>query len=157
SSPGMNFQEVARYPIRFRLYYLIHTAYGLLDPTALLCITLLGCMGAGIAWARPDWMGYTGALLTAFALVNLMMNRVIFDALERILSTRRGREGFMLVVGLLAACSQLVIYTVVAPNPARLGQAAKTWLLPLHSLTPPGLFYSFVLSPRPWTFVVGML
>ena len=156
ASPGVNFQEVARYPIRFRLYYLVHTAYGLLDPTALLSLTWLGCIGVGMAWARPGWIGYIAALLAAFALVNLMVNRVVFDALERILSTRRGRERLFLGVTLLAIAGQFGFYMVVAPNPGRWGQLLKAWLLPLHNLTPPGLVYGFVLDGRPAAFLLGI-
>jgi len=157
ASPGVNFQEVARYPIRFRLYYLVHTAYGLLDPTALLSLTWLGCIGAGMAWARPSWIVYIIVLLVAFALVNLMVNRVVFDALERILSTRRGKERFLLGVTLLAIAGQFLFYLVVAPNPGRWGQALKTWLLPLHDLTPPGLVFRFVLDGRLATFLLGVV
>lgn len=155
ASPGVNFQEVARYPIRFRLYYLVHTAYGLIDPTALLCLTWLGCIGAGMAWARPGWIGYIAALLAAFALVNLMVNRVVFDALERILSTRRGRERFLLAVILLSVAGQFLFFMVVAPNPGRWGRALKAWLLPLHDLTPPGFVYRFVIDGQAASFLVG--
>ncbi len=157
ASPGVNFQEVARYPIRFRLYYLVHTAYGLLDPTALLSLTWLGCIGAGMAWARPGWIGYIIGLLAAFALVNLMVNRVVFDALERILSTRRGKERFLLAAVLLSVAGQFLFYLVVAPNPGPWGQALKTYLAPLHNLTPPGLVQRFVLDRGPATFLVGLL
>lgn len=156
ASPGVNFQEVARYPIRFRLFYLVHTAYGLIDPTALLCLTWLGCLGAGMAWARPDWLGYIAALLAAFALVNLMVNRVVFDAVDRILSTRKGKERFLLAVTLLSIAGQFLFYTVVAPNPAPWAKAIKTYLAPLHSLTPPGLAHGFVLDRKPATFLLGM-
>ena len=33
-SPGLNFREVARYPISFRLYFLLSLAYGVSDPAA---------------------------------------------------------------------------------------------------------------------------
>ena len=40
-SPGLNFREVARYPISFRLYFLLNLIYGLSDPAAIACLLWL--------------------------------------------------------------------------------------------------------------------
>ena len=58
-SSGLNFREVARYPVSFRVYFLLSLAYGVSDPAAITCmfwlfsIWLGGCHGA--AWPGPSW------------------------------------------------------------------------------------------------------
>jgi hypothetical protein len=113
SSPALNFREIARYPVSFRLYYGLYTASGLLDPWALLCLLWLGCIWLGIALARPEWAIPAAFWFLAFAAVNLLFNRILFGFLERVMSTRRGRERVVGVGLLLFVFGNIGIYTVV--------------------------------------------
>jgi hypothetical protein len=91
-SPALSFSEIARYPISFQLYALLYTAYGLLDPAALLSLLWLACIWLGIALGAPQWALPAAFLFAAFALVNVLLNRVLFGFLQTLMRTRRGRE-----------------------------------------------------------------
>src|SRR5947209_16623681 len=54
-SPGLNFREVARYPVSFRLYFFLSAIYGLADPAAIACLLWLLSMWLGLVWAHPEW------------------------------------------------------------------------------------------------------
>ncbi|HZD95962.1 MAG TPA: hypothetical protein VE133_17000, partial [Candidatus Sulfotelmatobacter sp.] len=47
-SPGLNFREVARYPVSFRLYFFLASAYGIADPAAITCLLWLFSMWLGV-------------------------------------------------------------------------------------------------------------
>src|SRR6266481_2765692 len=69
ASPGLNFAEVARYPIPFKLYFLLASAYGLFDLAA-----IAGCVWLTVAWTamlivNPDLaLQFIPALLLFVAL-----------------------------------------------------------------------------------------
>ncbi len=139
SSRALNFREIARYPVSFRLYYLLNTAYGLLDPSALMSLTWLAGIWAGTSLARPDWAARAALLFLAFAVLNLFFSRVLFGFVERVMSTRRGREG-LLVLGLTLFVVGQGIASVVVPrlDKSKLRGYARA-LAPVHSYSPPGL------------------
>ncbi len=138
SSPAVRFNQIARYPISFRFYYWLNTFYGLLDPVALLSLVgMLACWVA-VVFARPGWADRTALLLAAFALVNLFFNRVLFSFLERVMSTRKGRERLMLAVLVFAGVSQFAVY-VLLPSKSETMQQLMPLARGLHAITPPGL------------------
>ncbi len=139
ASPALNFREIARYPISFRLYCLLHTAYGLLDPAALLCLSWLGCIWVGVTLARPGWADRAFLLFVVFAAVNLVFNRVCIGLVERVMSTRRGRERLMLAALTVAFLSQVFIYVIVARVPKQRLAAAVRQVGVVHRVSPPGL------------------
>lgn len=91
-SPGLNFREVARYPVSFRLYFLLNAAYGLFDPAAITALLWLLCMWLGILFARPEWAFPAAIYFLIFAVLNILCNRIVIGVMERFQSTRRGRE-----------------------------------------------------------------
>ncbi|HZU30701.1 MAG TPA: hypothetical protein VFB79_06270, partial [Candidatus Angelobacter sp.] len=96
-SPGLNFREVARYPISLRLYFLLNTVYGLSDPIALACCFWLFCVWLAIRIRQPEWAIPAAFAFLLFAIFNLLCNRVITGLLERFQSTRKGRERIVLI------------------------------------------------------------
>ncbi len=139
SSPGLNFREIARYPVSFRVYYLLNTAYGLFDPAALLCLVWLACIWAGTTFARPGWADRAAVLLFCFAVVNLLFNRVFFAFFERVMRTRRGRERLVLVLIGLLAVSQVLIYGVLPGVGKQRVRAVVRSASAAHWVSPPGL------------------
>jgi len=138
ASPALNFRQIARFPISFRLYCLLNTAYGLLDPAALACLVWLACVWGGIWAACPEAAGPAAVLFAAFALVNLLFNRVLFGYFERLLSTRRGRERFAaatLVFVLLVQAGALGLVRLGKAQLQELGLA----LAQIHRFLPTGL------------------
>jgi hypothetical protein len=139
SSPALNFREIARYPVSFRLYYALYAAYGLLDPWALLCLLWLGCIWLGIAVARPAWAIPAAFWLLAFAAVNLLFNRVLFGFLERVMSTRRGRERILAVGLLFFLLGNVGLYMVLPRLRKSLLHTSGEALVSIHQALPPGL------------------
>jgi ABC-2 type transport system permease protein len=84
--------SLLRFPLSYRSYFLIRLAYGSLDPaTTVGSLWLLG-MTLGIGIARPSVFPWATLVLLTFAVVNLLLARMIFAWLERWLAQRRTRE-----------------------------------------------------------------
>jgi len=94
-----------RFPLSYRSYFLIQLAYGSFDPaTALGTLWLVGIL-IGIGYARSSLVPWTALVLFTFAIVNILLARLIFAWVERWLARRRSREilgviFFFMVVGL---------------------------------------------------------
>ncbi len=113
SAPVLDFRELARYPIRFRLYYLMSAAYGLLDPVALTCVVWLTSLGLGIMLGHPAAIPAVIVLLPLFALLNLLFNRVLFGWIRQITATRRRREILVMVGVLVLITAQGAFWTLM--------------------------------------------
>ena len=107
-SPGLNFREVARYPISFRIYFLLNLAYGLSDPAALACLFWLFSIWLAVLIARPDLAIAAALAFLLFALFNLLCNRILVGLFERFQSTRKGRERMVLVLLVFLLLPQLL-------------------------------------------------
>lgn len=148
-SPGLNFREIARYPISFPLYYVLHCTYGLADPAAITGLLWLAATWLGIAAARPTWTPMATLALLLFALVNLFCNRLLVGLLDRFQSSRKGRERIMVIVLLLMMAPQLV--QVLAYNWRRVSGTipSKTLLgffAPINRMLPPALSVESISS-----------
>ena len=94
-----------RFPLSYPSYFLIQLAYGSFDPaTAVGSLWLLG-MTIGIGYAQPSLIPWTMLVLSTFALVNILLARLIFVWVERWLARRRSREimgilFFLMVIGM---------------------------------------------------------
>lgn len=150
SSPSLDFREIARYPVSFRLYYLLSAAYGLLDPWALLCLVWLGCIWLGMASARPAWAVPAALWFLAFAALNLLFNRALFGVLEPGMNSRRGRERLLAGVMFFAVILQLVIYVVLPRWGGLIVPALARILSFIHRALPAG-FVSQGLLGGHWT------
>lgn len=140
-SPGLNFSEIARYPVSFPLYFLLNAAYGLFDPAAIAGLLWLLSMWLGIASARPEWMLPSAALLVVFAGFNVLCNRFVLSLFERVQSTRKGRERMAAILLLLMLAPQFFQFVVSGwidvrryHPPSWAGNA----LARLYHLLPPG-------------------
>lgn len=105
SSPALDFRELARYPVRFRLFYLMSVAYGLLDPAALACSVWLAALALGIMVAHPATIPGVLFFFMLFALLNLLFNRVLFGWIRAATATRRRRE-------ILVATSMILLFVL---------------------------------------------
>jgi len=89
TAPMVKFRDVARYPISFRTFYVLHLAYGLLDPAVILGIVWLALLWTGLLFAQPGWALRASIPFLLFALFNLIANRFMITLLDRVLATRR--------------------------------------------------------------------
>lgn len=129
------FRLLLRYPLNYAAFFSLNLLYGLFDVWALLGAAGLAGLAAGMSLGRPAVAGVAVVAAALFALVNLLLNRVIYAWLERVLATRRGREAALLVFVLATLSLQLL-----GPLAERSGGRLKTWLLmlaPALDLLPP--------------------
>ncbi len=133
--------SLLRFPLSYRSYFLIRLAYGSLDPaTTVASLWLLG-ITIGIGIAKPRVLPWAALVLLTFAIVNILLARMIFAWLERWLAQRRTREImgllFFLVILSLQLISPLIAFYGHRPKPeARvLGLEVANAQKPL----PPGL------------------
>ncbi len=141
-SPGLSFREVARYPVSFRTYFLLNSAYGASDPAALACLLWLFSMWLGILTAKPAWALVAAPAFLLFALFNLLSNRIIIGLFDRFQSTRKGRErmvAVMLVIMLLPQLLQLA--TANWTNFKRVKPPGWVFdvITPVRQMSPPGV------------------
>jgi len=133
----LDIRHLLRFPLRFSAYYLLSLAYGLFDPIAVASLLWLVCMAVGLGRANPALLPWAVLLLAAFAAMNLVLNRVIYTWLERLLSQRSTREKFFVVVILLFLLPQFIGVAV-----ERWGKQAAPFvraLEPVTSVLPPGV------------------
>jgi ABC-2 type transport system permease protein len=130
-----------RFPLSYRSYFLIRLAYGSLDPaTTVASLWLLG-IAVGIGFAQPKVFPWAALVLVTFALVNILLARMIFAWLERWLAERRTREIMGVLFFLFILSLQLIGPLIAAyghkpkPETMVLGRELSTAQRPL----PPGL------------------
>lgn len=134
--------NLLRFPLSYRSFFLIRIGFGAFDPaTALGSLWLFG-IAIGAGFAIPALFPWVAIVLTCFAVLNILLARMIFSWIERWLAQRRTREIFGVVFLLFAVSFQLI-----GPLLGRYGGrprspfAAQTTalLLPLERVLPPGL------------------
>ena len=160
-SPGLNFREVARYPVSFRTYYLLNAAYGLCDPAAIICVLWLASIWAGILLIQPAWALPAALGFLLFGLFNLLLNRVIISFFDRFQSTRRGRERMVFLMLILIMVPQLLQFATGNWTNFRVLKP-PAWLLhtlpALREFSPPGLaLHLFAANTMPILWTVGGL
>lgn len=153
-SPALDFREIARYPIPFRLYFFLSVAYGMLDPAAVIASAWALCAWAGVVLVKPAIAPRITLAFALFAVLNLFMNRVVFAWFAKLTQTRRGRERVMAVSLIFAVCMQVVLW-LMPRNVER-----YPWLPGLiravnHAL-PPAWAVDIVLGDNP-AFVRGSI
>ncbi len=141
--------NLLRFPLSYRSYFLIRLAYGSLDPaTAVASLWLLG-IDVGIGVARPGLLPWVTIVLLTFALVNIVLARMLFAWLERWLAQRRTREILGVLFFLFVLSFQLVGPLITAyehrsiPKRNVLGQKLSNAQRPL----PPGLAAAAIAGP----------
>ena len=133
--------NLLRFPLSYRSYFLIRLAYGSLDPaTAVASLWLLG-IDIGIAIARPRALPWATIVLLIFALVNIVLARMLFAWLERWLAQRRTREILGILFFLFILSFQLIGPLIAAyeHRPIPQGRALGEKLSNAQRPLPPGL------------------
>ena len=141
-SPGLNFREVARYPISFRVLFILSAAYGLSDPAAIACMCWLFSFWLGLVIARPEFAFAATLALLLFAFFNLLLNRLVIGLFDRFQSTRKGRERMVLLTFIVIVL--LNIFQVNVSRMARMhGFKFPEWVgqavTAIREYSPPGM------------------
>ncbi len=151
--------DLLRFPLSYRLYFLVRLVYGSLDPgTALGGAWLLG-IAAGIGLAAPRLLPWAALVLLTFALVNILLSRMIFAWIERWLARRRTREilgilFFLIIVGIQFIEPLTERYgRRVGPGVMRHAQQVSSLQRPF----PPALAADAIARPSAGQFSTGVL
>jgi hypothetical protein len=149
-SPGLNFREVARYPVSMRLYFFLNAAYGIFDPAALTGLCWLFTIWLGIVYVRAEWALPAALAFVVFAAFNVVCNRIVIGLFERFQSTRKGRERMVALLLLLALLPQMANFMangwidVKRFHPPAWAREVFSGLL---QVSPPGLVSQTVTQP----------
>jgi hypothetical protein len=161
-SPGLSFREVARYPISFRLYFLLNLAYGVSDPAAIACLCWLFGMWLAVVFVRPDLAIMAALAFLLFAIFNLLCNRILVGLFERFQSTRKGRERMVLVTLVLLLLPQILQFSArawVHSHALRLSPSLLENLARARAFLPSGFTARIFLSESPAALraILGLL
>jgi len=154
-SPGLNFREVARYPVSFRIYFLLNSVYGLADPAAVTCMLWLFSMWMGIVVQRLEWALPAALAMLLFALFNLFLNRIVIGLFERFQSTRKGRERMVLLFLVIMMLPSLLQFATgnFKRMPLNMPAWAPSIITPVRAMSPPGItlqIFEFTGSAELW-------
>ena len=138
---NVDFSNLLRFPLSYPSYFLIRMVYGAFDPaTAIGCLWLFA-MALGIGFAEPPLFLWAAVVLLAFALVNILLGRMIFAWIERWLAQRRTRELLSVLFFLI-----IISFQFTGPLAGRYGEKGApamsrvaAQILPIERLLPPGL------------------
>lgn len=139
SSAGVNFQEIARYPISFRLFLFLNVCYGIFDPSAFLRMLWLFAVWVGIAAARPEWKMTAAGLFVLFALFNVLSHRVLSGLFRRFQTSRKGREIITIMTLMMGVFFQVVVRTWSRGGGFHASSSLANFLEPAGRVVPPGL------------------
>jgi ABC-2 type transport system permease protein len=143
-SAEANPASLLRFPLRYSTFVLLAFAHGVFDPVAVAALYWLVPMLVGIGVASPGAILWAIPALSAFALLNLLLNRTIFAWLSRWFAQRRTRE-------ILGALFILVMFSfqLIGPLTQRYGKRAMPMMTHFSSVNrvlPPGMAALVILD-----------
>jgi ABC-2 type transport system permease protein len=133
--------SLLRFPLTFRSYVLIRIAFGSLEPATAIGILWSAGIVAGVAAAQPSLTLIAAPVMLAFAVLNILLGRMIYAWIERWLAQRRTRELLGILFFVFIICFQFIGPLATrferkgAPDVSRYARQA----LPAQRLFPPGL------------------
>ncbi|MGH9706368.1 MAG: hypothetical protein ACRD5R_06385, partial [Candidatus Acidiferrales bacterium] len=74
--------NLLRFPLSFPGYFLVRITYGSLDPSTAIGSLWLLALAAGAGWAEARLFPWAFTVCAAFALMNILLARMIFSWLE---------------------------------------------------------------------------
>jgi len=160
SSAAVNFHEIARYPISFRLYLFLNFCYGIFDPSAFLRMLWLFAIWVGIAVATPEWKLPAAGMFLLFALLNVLCYRVLAGLFQRFQTSRKGREFIAIMTLVMGVLFQLLIRNWARLGNLRLSSTVRNFIAPVDRLSPPGLVAHAIQAENlqlPWAAALLVL
>jgi len=153
--------NLLRFPLDYSTFFLIRIVYGSLEPaTALGCLWLAG-VAVGIGFAAPHFLLWALLVLLVFAILNILIGRMVFAWIERWLARRRTREILGIVFFVV-----IIGFQFIGPLVNHFGQGARTGVeqlvtqwLPIERVLPPGLAASAIAGAMrdEFPFALGAL
>ncbi len=145
---NLDASDLLRFPLSYRFYLLLRLIYGSLEPAAVLPgLWLLG-ITVGVGIAAPWLLVWAAVVFFAFALMNVLLSRMIFAWVDRWLARRRTRE----IVGLVFFLV-MMSFQFIGPVVQRFGEHAGPQVIArvqqlshVGELLPPGLAADAIAS-----------
>lgn len=136
-----DFANLLRFPLRFTSFFALSLIYGLFDPGAVASLFWLFCMWVGLGVARPAMLAWGLIVVLLFAVVNLLLARMILLWTEKWLARRRTREvlGFIFILAMLSFQFMGPAINHFQHQHTRIQSGWVMTLLPIARVLPPGL------------------
>ena len=140
--------NLLRFPLTYRSYFMVRLVYGSLDPSTALGSLWLSGIWVGITIANKRLLIPTGLALLVFALLNIVLARMIFAWAERWLAQRKTREIMGIVFFLIIISFQFIgpitgrLLGRRHPNVTQFGRI----IVPIERALPPGVAASALVN-----------
>ncbi|HXN65376.1 MAG TPA: hypothetical protein VN862_08590 [Candidatus Acidoferrales bacterium] len=128
---GFDSTGLLRFPLRFSSFFALHLSYGVADPVALTGVFWHVCLFAGLVMARSALAAQFALIVALSVLMNLLLSRMLFTWLERLLAQRRTREilfVLMMLFFLSVQFSGMLVHRWGAPLAHFFRASASFWM-----------------------------
>ncbi len=147
-SENTDASSLLRFPLTFRSYVLIRIVFGSLEPATAIGILWSAAIVAGVAAGQPSLIFIAAPVMLVFAVLNILLGRMIYAWIERWLAQRRTRELLGIVFFLF-----IISFQFIGPLATRfehkgapaVGHYAQQ-VLPMQRFFPPGLAADSIAS-----------
>jgi ABC-2 type transport system permease protein len=140
-SENVDSSNLLRFPLTFRSYFLVRLIFGSLEPATAIGILWSTGIVAGIALGSIRLILVAVPAMLAFAILNVLLGRMVYVWVERWLAQRRTRELLGIVFFLF-----IISFQLINPLMMRFGRRAGPAMshfseqaLPFQRFLPPGL------------------
>ena len=147
-SENTDSSNLLRFPLTFRSYVVIRIVFGSLEPATAIGILWSAGFVTGVVAAQPSLIFIATSVMLAFAILNILLGRMIYAWIERWLAQRRTRELLGIVFLLFIISFQFIgpLATRFGPKGApAVGRYAEQ-ALPMQRFFPPGLAADSIAS-----------
>jgi ABC-2 type transport system permease protein len=140
-SENVDSSNLLRFPLTFRSYFFVRIIFGSLEPATAIGILWSAGIVAGVALGSARLILVAALAMLAFAILNVLLGRMIYVWVERWLAQRRTRELLGIVFFLF-----IISFQLINPLMMRFGRRAgpamdhfSAQALPFQRFLPPGL------------------
>lgn len=147
-SENIDSSNLLRFPLTFRLYFFVRIVFGSLEPATAIGVLWSAGIVVGVAVASPSLFFVAALAMLAFAILNILLGRMVYAWVERWLAQRRSREllgiFFFLFIISIQFINPMILHfgRRAAPAMTHFSQQA----LPLQRFLPPGLAADSIAS-----------
>jgi len=140
-SENIDTSSLLRFPLTFQSYFLVRIVFGSLEPATAIGSLWSTGIAIGVAAASPPLILVAVPVMLAFAILNVLLGRMIYAWVERWLAQRRTRELLGVLFFVFIICFQFI-----GPLVSRYGERSAPAMtqftqrvLPAQRYLPPGL------------------
>lgn len=140
-SDNVDSSNLLRFPLTFRSYFFVRIIFGSLEPATAIGMLWSTGIAFGVTAAAPSLIVAALPAMLGFAILNILLGRMIYAWVERWLAQRRTRELLGIVFFIFIICFQLI-----GPLLSRYGERSAPAMtqftkaaLPVQGFLPPGL------------------